>query len=82
MPGRRLAATPGEAGRAPGYHDRRVAVRPPALTGRGSTAGPVAQAACRTLHPMTMAILTGVALLSYGVSLYLAGSPGRLPQAQ
>jgi hypothetical protein len=36
-------------------------------------------------HPaasMIMAILTGVALLSYGVSLYLAGSPGRLPPAQ
>jgi hypothetical protein len=31
---------------------------------------------------MTMAVLTGVALLSYGVSLYLAGSPGRLPPAQ
>ena len=31
---------------------------------------------------MTMAILTGVALLCYGVSLYLAGSPGRLPRAQ
>jgi hypothetical protein len=36
-------------------------------------------------HPsasMTMAILTGVALLCYAVSLYLAGSPGRLPRAQ
>jgi hypothetical protein len=36
-------------------------------------------------HPsasMTMAILTGVALLSYSVSLYLAGSPDRLPRAQ
>jgi hypothetical protein len=31
---------------------------------------------------MTMAVLTGVALLCYGVSLYLAGSPGRLPPAQ
>ena len=33
-------------------------------------------------HPsasMTMAILTGVALASYGVSLYLLGSPGRPP---
>ncbi len=31
-------------------------------------------------HPsasMTMAILTGVALLCYGISLYLLGSPGR-----
>ena len=36
-------------------------------------------------HPsasMTMAVLTGVALLCYSVSLYLAGSPGRLPPAQ
>jgi len=36
-------------------------------------------------HPsasMIMAILTGVAVLCYGVSLYLAGSPGRLPRAQ
>lgn len=36
-------------------------------------------------HPaasMTMAVLTGVALLCYGISLYLAGSPGRLPRAQ
>jgi hypothetical protein len=33
-------------------------------------------------HPsasMTMAILTGVALLCYGISLYLLGSPGRPP---
>jgi hypothetical protein len=31
-------------------------------------------------HPsasMIMAVLTGVALLSYGVSLYLLGSPGQ-----
>lgn len=36
-------------------------------------------------HPaasMVMALLTGAALLSYGISLYLAGSPGRLPRAQ
>ena len=29
-----------------------------------------------------MKVVTGVALLSYGVSLYLAGSPSRLPRAQ
>jgi hypothetical protein len=31
---------------------------------------------------MIMATLTGAALLCYGVSLYLAGSPGRLPRAR
>ena len=57
------------------------------LIGLLALVGAAAQGAAfvSNAHPaasMTMAILTGVALLCYGVSLYLAGSPGRLPQAQ